>query len=1033
MSCTIPSLRCFSLCVATLLLTACLALAEETYELPPSMFTAPSVQTEHRPGVIPMVAHYPEGVWEDRGVKAHIWHDTKALHMRFEVPLPEDYQPKTRTGRDAQYWYEDAVEVFLRPRGSETLYQMIFSINGEIFDKAGSEKSWNADVDVRSTRKDGTWTLKVSLPLKDIGLEAKDLPAELDFQAVVHIINPADMWQVTAVPVKSRSYRESLGVLRLTTGGSPRVSSTRYIFERAGEKTIFRCYCSVFNPGSSPVTLESSVGEITIAPRHHKWMSFRQVVEGQSPRWAGRIGDIFASWNPLKDPYRLNVDMYRNGPSDIRFRLTDPKAAAEMADRVTLTVGEKTWGPIKLDEVESFVINKAEFPVGKHVARFTFTQDGEETLVTDQEFVRINEEPIEFDLADLDVSRHYAPLEIQGRTIKAALSRFTFDAGALPTAVETKGRNLLAGPVEIRCDGRVLKASDFKLGQTNKNFARFTGKVSDKTLSADLSAQMDYDGLLWVDLAGKLAEKTGRTVSVTIPLEFSQDDIFYNHERLYSDKNISTDMPAGSWNKDMGWGHALPEGTTYVPLTAAVNVVDEFGGMTLYLPPKPNTLELANYDRVIEIRREGRKVWLTLHLSDGKADFPAETFATSFGLQPVPVRTMQDDYNLTQVRKISRPHYDHNLRYLKRLGINIYEVMLWTEIPSYFETFRNEELAKKQVAQAHDLGMKAVFYIGFEISNCAPEYSLYGEYCIRRPRGNPWVSKDNPSQRAYYVCHGSVWGDHYLRGIEHMIEKYDLDGVYMDGTLAIATCCSEQHGHLLRDSRGRIVPYFLTLDKRRFSHILYKIGQAHRKDFILDLHSSSGTWPATMGLVTSIWNGEQTKVALGEWRLPLEILRAQFNGYVYGIPTELLTYGFEDWQLAFAESLPFDTMPRPQYPPASKICKYIYKLWDIYTKYDLRRQYFTGFWMPEAKIHDRNNKALVSYYESPKGLVVILSSHPHREPISVQIDLGAYAEKISPNGRSLFEREGQYAVSEGKLNLELPGGDFRMLVFEWQN
>lgn len=78
-------------------------------------------------------------------------------------------------------------------------------------------------------------------------------------------------------------------------------------------------------------------------------------------------------------------------------------------------------------------------------------------------------------------------------------------------------------------------------------------------------------------------------------------------------------------------------------------------------------------------------------------------------------------------------------------------------------------------------------------------------------------------------------------------------------------------------------------------------------------------------------------------------------------------------------------------------------------------------------------QALVSYYDSPKGLVVIVSSHPHEDAISIEIDLGPYAEKVQPTGKNVLEREGAYELEDGMLKLDLDSHDFRMIVFDWRD
>jgi hypothetical protein len=220
---------------------------------------------------------------------------------------------------------------------------------------------------------------------------------------------------------------------------------------------------------------------------------------------------------------------------------------------------------------------------------------------------------------------------------------------------------------------------------------------------------------------------------------------------------------------------------------------------------------------------------------------------------------------------------------------------------------------------------------------------------------------------------------------------------------------------------------------RRFSQILYRIGQARSEDFVYDKHISGGYWPVTMGLVSNGWNGEQVAAIYGKHGtpIPLDTLRAQFNGHVYGLAIDLLSYDHKNWRKGLGMSLPFDQMPHAV-GAGNPLAERLYVLWDVYRDLDLRRQYFTGFWERDVEIRDTTGQALVSYYDTPTHLVVIVSSHPHDVPIAAEIDFGRFADMLQPAATSILKTEddGPYEVKDGRLKLDLAGHDVRMIAFE---
>lgn len=999
-----------------------------------SLLVTVPADADGMPGCVPVLCNYPDGHFNDRNIQANVWHEAKTLRLRFSIPLRDDYeQASGLSGRDQAYHREDSVELLFRPGGE--LRHFVFNVAGDMLDRnEAMGRDWNSHASAKAMRADNTWTLDIIIPFDDLDIDEQALPVEMPFTAVVRVQDPlpGNAYIVTAQPCVERQFAhiKNMGILRITKG-TPYITDFAVAFSRTSGRTTISGLAGLRNPADKPLRMDSSRGLLNMSPDSFHRYRYEMVMGKDIEPYTVRVGDIFRFSCMVNDPYRLDVSMFRYGEDEIRLRLIDPDKARQAADQLQIEIAGKEYGPVALDKLPGFIIPVSHVPPGDYVVEYTFYKNGDIVHTDRKQICRIDETPIPFDLKSLDVSKYYPPVQVEKNQVAAALSRFTFDKGILPSNIDVKERGCVATNIGFFAGGRSVDFPKETIQETHRNYVKISGGTA-RCGSVDITtnAQLDYDGLLWV--RGKIHSTADKTspCELRIPLCFKGTSIFYNYSARVYDSQMTPEgvLIPSNIAASVGWGKRLPEGVTYVELCAGISVVDDFGGLSVYLPPRPASLELEHYDRIVKIHRKGQNVTLTLNLAEGKTDWRNDEIPFDFGLQPLPIRTLCNDYMQSLVRKMHRLYYETNIEKVNTHNALIHVVQRWTELQSYFDTVKYRDKLSTYAPATKARNMKLLTYLGFEMSDQVPEAPLYMDTCQRHPVNRPWIRKDTPGQRSYAVCYSSLWGDYYLRQIDNMLSKYGQEGVYMDGTLYPQMCSSPYHGHRTTDSRGRVVPCINTLDMRRFSQILYQIGQKHSDDFIQDLHASSGGLFATTGLVTNLWNGEQSHIITGAWRVPQDTLRATFNGRVFGVPVELLTMNVRDWECALSETLPFDTLPRTQ-TGRSPLAQKIHTLWDLYDELNLTRDTFTGFWMPEANIRDTAGNALVSYYDTPAHLVLVVSSYPHRSPIQARLQFGEHAATIDPAGREVFDREGSYAVQNGGLQLDIEGEDFRMIVF----
>ena len=107
---------------------------------------------------------------------ARVLFDAKNMYVAFECVEEDTSRLKTDvTGRDADIWNNDNVDVFVRPEGSQQNYHFIVACNGDLMDAAGTSRddtdtSWNSTAVVKvRVNKNKNWIVTMSIPLAEMG------------------------------------------------------------------------------------------------------------------------------------------------------------------------------------------------------------------------------------------------------------------------------------------------------------------------------------------------------------------------------------------------------------------------------------------------------------------------------------------------------------------------------------------------------------------------------------------------------------------------------------------------------------------------------------------------------------------------------------------------------------------------------------------------------------------------------------------------------------------------------------------------
>ena len=104
-----------------------------------------------------------------------VWLRTNAEHDTLYVAAKlTDATPcaEVHAERDASLWNEDSIEIFLSSHGEATTYQIILNAEGNVWDGViDGSSEWTAEVECKTARIDGGWTIEAEIPLSQFYFE----------------------------------------------------------------------------------------------------------------------------------------------------------------------------------------------------------------------------------------------------------------------------------------------------------------------------------------------------------------------------------------------------------------------------------------------------------------------------------------------------------------------------------------------------------------------------------------------------------------------------------------------------------------------------------------------------------------------------------------------------------------------------------------------------------------------------------------------------------------------------------------------
>ena len=664
------------------------------------------------------------------------------------------------------------------------------------------------------------------------------------------------------------------------------------------------------------------------------------------------------------------------------------------------------------------------------------------------------------------VPKPWTPLKVTSNTkncidVDCSGRTYRFGKSTFIDTVFSQDAKLLTKPVRliIKSGKRTLtiKSQKFKVVKENSQKVVLIHHLAGPGFVVSVNTTIEFDGLIRFDW--------GISTDKPVPV----DSMLFEISMLPSIAKYFYNFP-GKWGSVENSG-VIPSGRTALGFCPFAWLGDEEKGLSWFTESQQNCF-YSTENEGTEILKSKNRVDLRIHIiskpviilpeppKKEKRFGPAELIAASkhdylnkdnrkevpspllytFGMQATPIKKTETDawdyrtINLNQSVFGIKPRLILSKRILDKLiKAKVKTVVIfehWTDIEAHSKTKYTRQL-QKVVKDCHAHGIKVLFYFGFLISDAAPEWDQFGPRSIVAPkRGYPiFHYAPQAEQSAWTVCLRGAWQDFVIDSIAKTMDKFDIDGVYLDGTAYPWGCTNTLHGcgHVKDDSSiGQTYPIFAVRNTMRR---MYNVVKSRKPDGQINLHNSTCMTMPTIGWATSCWNGEQLRdIAQGadvhssSW---LESFRTEFMGHQWGMPTEFLCYGKphtqkEAWGIALLHDIPV----RPG--NADEELNLSSKIWQIMDDFDRKTAKWHPYWSNSKMIKSSNKNCFTSLYlHKENGLMAVVSNLS-----SQNIDVELVFKK-NQAFKNLDFSKAKNALTDRRLNINNNKLSVKLKQYNW--
>lgn len=662
----------------------------------------------------------------------------------------------------------------------------------------------------------------------------------------------------------------------------------------------------------------------------------------------------------------------------------------------------------------------------------------------------------------MKLQKPWSPLTVTETAEGARLSVFgrtyTADSHSPLASIVSRGEEMLRAPLRflLREDGeeRVLCEgfSHFLMEGASEAEADLLSTVEGREFLLNLATHIEFDGCLDITLT---VAPRGRSVAQCFGME-KMPTCDFRLDRLW----VEIPLKREAARYFQFYPHFAKEGVLAsggeltapmsLPYREQVFLTGEDRGLLFFCESEEGWEPLGRQN-AIEILPEGDTVTLRVRLLDAEprawqtatgARIDLTPISFRLGLMATPVKPMPERLfeeravHIDCYKKILEDYCDFlgspfadtdEVTYdrLVRLGVNtLYIHEKWNDLQNSPRlTAATARRLRSIISECHARGIRVIPYFGYEMATLAP-------YCREMSR-NVWRYAGaegragwyrQPPQRNIRVCQKSDFSEFFTEGIDRLLEEYEFDGIYLDGTATVFPCENGEHGCGFTDEAGvRHATYPVWGTRKTLKRLAEIVCEKHGG--IINCHAGSSFNLPALAFTTSLWDGEifQTGFLHGRINaLPDAYFRALYTGRNIGIPIFLLTYlnpPVWDFRMALSTALPFGILPKVN--DAGEPLEVISRIWAAFDRFGVEEAEFTPYYRGAHPVAADDLRVKVSVWQREGRLLAVIASTERELSADVTLTFPYPHLRDAESGMPLSEN--------GSVTLPLRGFSFRLI------
>jgi hypothetical protein len=640
-------------------------------------------------------------------------------------------------------------------------------------------------------------------------------------------------------------------------------------------------------------------------------------------------------------------------------------------------------------------------------------------------------------------------LEYDNNIIKVWGRETSLNHNLLPEQIVSQGTKLLTKPVELnlKINGKYVDFSQVKARIKRDVEGVSVSKEQDfDTYKAEVILRAEFDGYMWYDFKIFPREKVHIDSATLKIFPVKENSTLFNCSQRTSRTIPRKLPPSGALNK---------------------NIVTQFSPFVWFGNDKVGLQYFCETDRYCNL--QNRQETLFLEPGKFKAVFVDKSFKTeqelnySFGLMASPIKPMPprgtfwsqntiacqygpgkdfdpqeslEDFKKGALKKWLQPEplkgcFVNAANY--RLGqCRLTTTYNWS--PMFGSTHTEDPEFNRKFTAFIDATHKAVPemkitpYCGWGINKDWSFYRWFGTEMTKQPFA---LSISNTMLH----CPNSSFSDFFTYGVKYMVNKYHVDGIYLDSTGNVSYCDRLGHGCGYIDSEGERRGHYPIRKMRDLFKRIYKVTHGevidngviylHGTEPRLPILSFADTYLCGESLINrvkslkSIDRDEFRSLFVGDpWGIRSAICWHFFRKHARVLPNQILGFFLVNgiFVKCYNANLMYFKRQAPSYAPNSRVNKHIYILMDEFSS--RKDTTFYPYWNNSAYLNTGSADILGSFFinENKQAMLVLCNLENKEQTAQVKFTL--------PSGKKIS------SITDGMLknNIVFTGENFKVTI-----